>query len=124
MRIEKASFHIEVFDSFHVAFGKAEIENIKVFFHEFYFGSSGNCRNAALDMPTENYLTFGIAAPFTVWFIMPMFAGLPKNVAAYYALVLLVLFFIRHLRIRSYKKMIEKIEKNQKYSSYHSKYDE
>ncbi len=75
-------------------------------------------------MPTENYLTFGIAAPFTVWFIMPMFAGLPKNVAAYYAVVLLVLFFIRHLRIRSYKKMIEKIEKNQKYSSYHSKYDE
>ena len=75
-------------------------------------------------MPTENYLTFGIAAPFTVWFIMPMFVGLPKKVAAVYTAILLVLFLIRHLRIRSYKKMVEKIEKKQKYSGYRSKYDE
>lgn len=75
-------------------------------------------------MPAENYLTFGIAAPFTVWFIMPMFAGLPKNAAAVYTAILLVLFFIRHIRIHSYDKMIDKIEKKQKYSSYRSKYDE
>lgn len=75
-------------------------------------------------MPAENYLTFGIAAPFTVYFIMPMFAGVPKNVATVYAVILLILFLIRHIRIHSYDKMIDKIEKKQKYSGYKSKYDE
>ncbi len=75
-------------------------------------------------LPAENYLTFGIAAPFTVWFIMPMFAGVPKIVAAVYTGILLILFFIRHFRISSYDKMIDKIEKKQKYSDYRSKYDE
>ncbi len=75
-------------------------------------------------MPAENYLTFGIAAPFTVYFIMPMFAGVPKNVATVYAVILLILFLIRYIRIHSYDKMIDKIEKKQKYSNYKSKYDE
>ena len=75
-------------------------------------------------MPAENYLTFGIAAPFTVYFIMPMFAGVPKIPAIVYTAVLLILFAIRHFRISSYDKMIDKIEKKEKYSSYRSKYDE
>ncbi len=75
-------------------------------------------------MPPENYLTFGIAAPVTVYLILPMFAGLPKDAATVYTAILVVLFLIRHIRIRSYDKMIEKIEKKQKYSDYHSKYDE
>ena len=75
-------------------------------------------------MPAENYRTFGIAAPFTVWFIMPMFAGVPKTASAVYTVVLLVLFLIRHIRISSYDKMIDKLERKQKYSDYRSKYDE
>jgi hypothetical protein len=75
-------------------------------------------------MPAENYRTFGIAAPFAVWFIMPMFAGVPKTAAAVYTAILIILFLIRHFRISSYDKMIDKIEKKQKYSSYRSKYDE
>ncbi len=89
-----------------------------------YFSSITWFLHDGMFMPAENYLTFGIAAPFTVWFIMPMFAGLPKNAAAVYTAILLVLFFIRHIRIHSYDKMIDKIEKKQKYSSYRSKYDE
>ena len=75
-------------------------------------------------MPAENYRTFGIAAPFTVYLIMPMFAGVPKLAATVYTAILVILFLIRHVRISSYDKMIEKLEKKEKYSSYRSKYDE
>ena len=75
-------------------------------------------------MPAENYKTFGIAAPFTVWFIMRMFIGLEQTAAISYAAILIILFLIRHFRIRSYDKMIDEIEKKQKHSSYRSKYDE
>lgn len=75
-------------------------------------------------MPAENYLTFGIAAPLSVYLIMPMFAGVPKRAATVYTAVLIVLFLIRHFRIRSYDKMVAKLEKNHKNSGYRSKYDE
>ncbi len=89
-----------------------------------YFSSILWFLHDGMFMPAENYRTFGIAAPFTVWFIMPMFAGLPKNAAAVYTAILIILFLIRHFRISSYDKMIDKIQKKQKYSEYRSKYDE
>ena len=59
-----------------------------------------------------------------VLYFMPMFAGVPKTASAVYTAVLLVLFLIRHIRISSYDKMIDKLERKQKYSDYRSKYDE
>lgn len=89
-----------------------------------YFSSILWFLHDGMFLPAPSYMTFGIAAPFTVWFIMPMFAGLPKNASAVYTAILLVLFFIRHVRISSYDKMIDKIERKQKYTDYRSKYDE
>ncbi len=82
------------------------------FFHEGMF------------MPAAKYLTFGITAPITVYFVIPIFLPVPKFATIAFTAILVVLFLIRHIRIHSYDKMIDDLEKKQKFSSYRSKYDE
>ena len=67
--------------------------------------------------------TFDFVAPVAMFLIPIMFSGVPKNIVLFYDGIFVIILLIRNYRISSYDKMVEKLERKQKYDGHVSKFD-
>ena len=62
-------------------------------------------------LPAGYSLSFSLVAPIAMMIIPTVFAGVPKEIAIIYTAVFIVLLVIRNVRVISYNKAVEKLER-------------
>jgi sterol desaturase/sphingolipid hydroxylase (fatty acid hydroxylase superfamily) len=72
-------------------------------------------------LPAGDSLKFSLVSPIAMLIIPPFFAGVPKLVTFIYTGFLCVILFIRHLKIHFYNKLVDKLERENKYIEHNSK---
>ncbi len=76
-----------------------------------------------LVLPAGSTRSFDFVAPVAMFIIPIMFSGVPRNIVLIYDGIFILILLIRNYRISSYNKMVEKIERAQKYEGHVSKFD-
>ena len=86
-----------------------------------YFSSILWFLHDGMYLPAGDSLTFSLVSPIAMMIIPIVFAGVPKNIAIIYTAFLCVILFIRHLKVHFYNKLVDKLERENKYIEHNSK---
>lgn len=76
-----------------------------------------------LVLTAGNTRAFDFVSPVAMLILPIMFSGVPRNIVLFYDAIFILILVIRNSRISSYNKMVEKIERRQKYEGHVSKFD-
>lgn len=118
------TWYLEAFDDGTTPHSKGYVYEVIAGAYAFfatYFSSLFWFLHDGMYLPADDSLKFSLISPIAMMVIPTIFAGVPKLVAIIYTAFLVILLLIRHIKIHFYNKLVEKLERENKYIEHNSK---